>query len=173
MSLFGPEDLAGPARVARLSRRALLAAAAAAPWASISPGLAAPTTHRVRPGDPDWPNAAAWRALGERLQGALEPVSMPDLSGPAGARLASNPYYIGEQPALTQSSGWIDAWQSAPSPYVVRAKSAQDVSTALGFAARRRIRVAVRGGAHSYLGRFERGRIAAGLDPIPGRDRPP
>src|SRR5271170_7881606 len=39
-----------------------------------------------------------------------------------------NPFFIGDQPWGTQSTGWADAWISAPSVYAVAAKTAADVS---------------------------------------------
>ncbi|WP_374574774.1 FAD-binding protein [Phenylobacterium sp.] len=63
-----------------------------------------------------------------------------------------NPYFIGDQPGLTQSSGWVDAWTSAPSAYVVKARDAADVAKAIGFASAHRLRLVVKGGGHSYLG---------------------
>jgi hypothetical protein len=30
-----------------------------------------------------------------------------------------NPFYIGDQPGGTQSTGWVDAWMAAPSVYAI------------------------------------------------------
>ncbi|MGE5149069.1 MAG: FAD-binding oxidoreductase, partial [Rhodospirillaceae bacterium] len=59
---------------------------------------------------------------------------------------------IGDSPALTQTSGWADAWVSTPSAYAVPARSAADVAAAVNFARTHRLRVAVKGGGHSYQG---------------------
>jgi FAD/FMN-containing dehydrogenase len=64
----------------------------------------------------------------------------------------NNPYYIGEQPALTQSSGWLDAWTSAPSVYAVVVANTADVVAAVNFARAHQVRLVVKGGAHSYQG---------------------
>jgi FAD/FMN-containing dehydrogenase len=112
----------------------------------------AATLRRVRPGQPGWPSADKWAALGRSVGGRLRPVVMPSLNGPAAAKALANPFYIGDQPALTQSSGWLGAWTSAPSAYVVRAEQTSDVAEAVRFAAANRLRLVVRGGGHSYLG---------------------
>jgi len=54
-------------------------------------------------------------------------VTMPDLSDPAIFKLLDDPFYIRDQPGLTQSSGWLDAWRSAPSAYVVAAETAGEL----------------------------------------------
>jgi FAD/FMN-containing dehydrogenase len=64
-----------------------------------------------------------------------------------------NPYYISNQPALTQTTGWADAWTSAPSVYAVEASKTADVVAAVNFARNHNLRLVVKGGAHSYQGR--------------------
>jgi FAD/FMN-containing dehydrogenase len=63
-----------------------------------------------------------------------------------------NPYDIGDQPALTQTSGWVDAWTSAPSVYAVTAVETADVVAAVNFARAHNLRLVVKGGGHSYQG---------------------
>jgi FAD/FMN-containing dehydrogenase len=63
-----------------------------------------------------------------------------------------NPYYIGDQPALTQTSGWLDAWTSAPSAYAITAEKTADVVAGVNFAREHNLRLVVKGGGHSYLG---------------------
>ena len=63
-----------------------------------------------------------------------------------------NPYYIGDQPALTQASGWAEAWTSAPSVYAVAAAETADVVAAVNFARKNNLRLVVKGGGHSYQG---------------------
>lgn len=63
-----------------------------------------------------------------------------------------NPYYIGDQPGLTQTLGWVDAWATQPSVYAVAARSAQDIAAAVTFARENDLRLVVKGGGHSYQG---------------------
>ncbi len=63
-----------------------------------------------------------------------------------------NPYYIGDQSALTQTCGWVDGWTSQPSAYAVVAHSTQDVVHAVKFARENNLRLVVKGGGHSYQG---------------------
>ena len=111
-----------------------------------------PPASRPKPGDPAWPAAAAWDLLNRQVGGRLEAVTMPVLDSITASKLLTNPYYLGSQAALTQSSGLVDGWRSSPSAYVVRAKNAADVSAAVRFAAATGVRLVVKGGGHSYLG---------------------
>jgi FAD/FMN-containing dehydrogenase len=63
-----------------------------------------------------------------------------------------NPYYIGEHPGLTQTSGWVDGWTSQPSAYAVVARQTTDVVAAVNFARENKLRLVVKGGGHSYHG---------------------
>jgi FAD/FMN-containing dehydrogenase len=122
---------------------------------------AAAPFRRVRPSDPGWPSAEAWASLKERVGGRLIPVP-PILAPCAGApdspacaariEEMTNPYFIGEQPGGTQTSGWLDAWTAAPSAWAVAPKSAADVAVAVNFARDNRLRLVVKGGGHSYQG---------------------
>jgi hypothetical protein len=67
-------------------------------------------------------------------------------------RSLKNPYAAGDNVALTQTTGWADAWTSQPSTYAVRAESAADVAATVNFARENRLRLVVKGGGHSYLG---------------------
>lgn len=114
--------------------------------------LAQPLRTRARMGDPAWPGPAAWSKLGEAVGGRLAPVTLPGLAPADAERLYRNPYYIRDQAGLTQSSGRIDGWRSAPSAFVVRARGSHDVEVAVRFAARHNVRLVVKGGGHSYVG---------------------
>ena len=140
-----------PARVRRRGVLAALAGLAGASLLRIRPATAA-GLRRVRPGMDGWPTDQAWAALSREVGNRLEPVERPTLSASEAPKQLANPFYLGDQPGLTQASGWLDAWRSAPSAYVVRATSAQDISSALRFAAAHRLRLVVKGGGHSYLG---------------------
>ncbi|WP_341319462.1 FAD-binding protein [Paraburkholderia sp. IMGN_8] len=120
-----------------------------------------PTLRRSRPGDPSWPSAQAWQDLNRAVGGRMSPVTSPLATcaeSPASAacldvfKHLKNPYYIGDTPALTQTSGWLDAWTSAASAYVVAAANAQDVARTVDFAREHRLRLVVKGGGHSYQG---------------------
>jgi FAD/FMN-containing dehydrogenase len=140
----------------RLMRRrfvggSLSLASAAILHALSAKAVTAPVS-RARPGMPGWPADADWASLKEEAGGRLSLVRPPDFDDPAVRELLSNPFYVGDQPGLTQSSGWLDAWQSSPSVYVVAAESTSDVAAAVRFARAHNIRLVVRGGGHSYLG---------------------
>lgn len=118
-------------------------------------------THRVRPSDPLWPSAESWAKLRAAVGGnLLEPRALfadcqSDADGAACAEVRKNirnPFYIGDQPAGTEVSGWLDAWTPAPSAYAVKARNAADVAAAVNFARENNLRLVVKGGGHSYLG---------------------
>lgn len=137
-----------------MRRRHFLAASLALAGSSVA-GLTSATgtpVSRVRPGTPGWPSEAQWESLKQAVGDRLAPVALPDLADPVVRELLANPFYLGDQPGLTQNSGWLDAWRSAPSAYVVAAESATDVAAAVRFAGDHNLRLVVRGGGHSYLG---------------------
>ena len=63
-----------------------------------------------------------------------------------------NPFYLGDQPGITQTLGWVDAWTTAPSVYAVAAATASDIAAAVNFARENHLRLVVKGGGHSYQG---------------------
>ena len=150
-----------------MHRRSLLTGAAAWPLVVLlSPALpaaqaSAPLRRRVRPGDAAWPTAASWRQLNEAVGGSLiavhplftacekEPGAAACVEAAANIR---NPFYVGDQPAGTQVSGWLDAWAPAPSVHALKARDAADVVAGVNFARRNRLRLVVKGGGHSYQG---------------------
>ncbi|HEX5184787.1 MAG TPA: FAD-binding protein [Allosphingosinicella sp.] len=140
-----------------VSRRALLGTAVSLPAAALAASapaalLARAPFERVRPGMAGWPSRAQWDALGHAVGGRLISGAPPTLDPTQAPALLSNPFFLGDQPGLTQSSGWVDAWRSQPSVWAVRAESAADVAAAVRFAAAHRLRLVVKGGGHSYLG---------------------
>ena len=112
----------------------------------------ASASSRVRPGEPGWPSDEEWSALNRATNGRLSRVTLPKLDGPDAKTLLSNPFFIGDEPGLTESSGWLDAWRSSPSAYAVTAESAADVAAAVRFASAHNLRLVVKGRGHSYLG---------------------
>jgi FAD/FMN-containing dehydrogenase len=149
-----------------MKRRDLLAGLAAAFLSPLSPGSRAAVSRsgatRLRPGDPAWPSAAQWaelrRETGGRAMRASSPLSLCQ-GAPDGASCGEvfkelkNPYYIGDQVGLTQTTGWVDAWTFQPSVYAVAAETTADVVAAVNFARNNHLRLVVKGGGHSYLGR--------------------
>jgi FAD/FMN-containing dehydrogenase len=130
----------------------MVAAPVAGALAAVGGAASAAVRQRVRPGKPGWPADADWARLSETVGGRLAPVAVPHLDPTADAKLLTNPFYLGDEPAFTQSAGWLNAWTSAPSAYVVKARDANDVAAAVRFAAAHKLRVAVKGGGHSYFG---------------------
>lgn len=135
----------------RFIRNSLALAGAAALRTGPAVG-AAVARSRVRPGMLGWPSAADWASLDTAVGGRLSPVTAPKLDTPAARKLLGNPFYLATEPGLTESSGFLDAWRSSPSAYVVAAESAADVATAVTFAKARNLRLVVRSGGHSYFG---------------------
>jgi FAD/FMN-containing dehydrogenase len=150
-----------------MNRRRLLQVIAAFPllrglWRSaVAPAAAASPPSRVRPGDPAWPSQAEWDQLSKDVGGRLIKVQSPLAvcidapSDPACAQVfkeLKNPYYLGDEVALTQSLGWVDAWTSRPSVYAVAAETTADVVATVNFARQHNLRLVVKGGGHSYFG---------------------
>jgi len=144
-----------------MNRRAFLNAVGSAALLRMLPqGSARTTFRRRRPSDASWPSPSAWKQLNDVVDGNLSPVSSP-LSvlkaDPAGAakrvwQNLKNPYYIGDEPGLTQTLGLVDAWTTAPSVYAVAARNAHDIAAAVNFARDNDLRLVVKGGGHSYQG---------------------
>lgn len=125
-------------------------------------GASAATTglrSRVRPGDPAWPKPAQWEQLKDAVGGRLQALHSPfeacsaqNAACQEALAQIKNPFYLGDQPALTQTSGWVDAWTSHPSAYAVAVENTQDVVAAVNFARKHHLRLVVKGGGHSYQG---------------------
>jgi len=127
-----------------MNRRHLLAGATG--LAVLRPTGA--SASRVRPSDLAWPNAAAWEELNRTVDGRLIKVESPTVT----QETLHNPYFIGDQAGMTQTSGWVDAWLSTPSVYAVAAQRTADVVAAVNFAREHNLRLVIKGGGHSYLG---------------------
>jgi FAD/FMN-containing dehydrogenase len=146
-----------------MNRRAFLKAAGSMALLPMLPGrlLADTTVRRCRPGDPLWPSNEAWKRLKSQVGGNLIPVKFPlnvlktDPNSAAAERLKKeirNPYFIADQPGLTETLGWVDAWATKPSVYAVAARNANDIAAAVNFARANDLRLVVKGRGHSYLG---------------------
>jgi hypothetical protein len=123
--------------------------------------LASVKFRRSRPSDSAWPTKAAWKQLHDAVDGNLIRVDFPlaslkrNAADPAAQQLLAdlnNPYFIGDQPGLTQTLGWVDAWATQPSAFAVTARSAEHIATAVRFARDNNVRLVVKGGGHSYQG---------------------
>ncbi len=150
-----------------MKRRSVLAYAGVSPFlhgvaavAAASADRTSSADQRVRPSDPTWPGAAGWEKLSRDVGGHLIKLN-PLIADCANANSAEclaelmalkNPYYVGDQPAGTQSVGWVDAWMSAPSVYAVAARTTADVVAGVNFARENNLRLVVKGGGHSYQG---------------------
>lgn len=143
----------------RINRRRILQAAAGPPFVSAllprsTVSAAALPRSRIRPGDPGWPLEADWTQLGRDVGGNIIKVQSPlaacvGQTGEHCARLfgeLKNPYFLGDEPGLTQTSGWVGAWTSRPSAYAVAVLKTADVVAAINFARARNLRLVVRGG---------------------------
>jgi FAD/FMN-containing dehydrogenase len=125
-----------------------LAATAAAAWPPSR--VEAAVFSRVRPNDAAWPNEGQWAELAKASGGRLAKSTAPEEA--AFNSFSRNPFYRGDTPSLTENAGWLDAWRSEPSAYVIAAESAADVAAAVRFANAHNLRLVVKGGGHSYLG---------------------
>jgi FAD/FMN-containing dehydrogenase len=146
-----------------MKRRAFLKASGAAALLPLCPRelLAGPAAHRLRPSDAGWPSKEAWKKLNDAVGGNLIPVEFPlsaCTSHPDSSECKElfknlkNPYYIGDTPGLTQTLGWVDAWNTKPSVYAIAARNAQDIAAGVNFAREHNLRLVVKGGGHSYQG---------------------
>jgi FAD binding domain len=122
---------------------------------------AAKAMRRNLPGDPAWPSDGEWTQLESAVGGRLVKLTSPldaCAGAPAGAACTElfkelkNPYFIGDNPALTQTCGWADGWTSRASVWMVAAQTTQDVVHAVNFARDHNLRLVVKGGGHSYQG---------------------
>lgn len=149
-----------------MKRRTVLQTLAALPFASpfAAGELRRPIglrRSRVRPGGPGWPSAAQWAALGRQVGGQLIRVHSPfqtceraaaDRTCRYAIEHLHDPYYLRDEPGLTQLSGYAGAWMCAPSVYAVRARNAADIAAAVRFARDHRVLPVIKGGGHGYQG---------------------
>jgi len=134
-----------------MQRRELIRLVSGASIAAVGqPGVAFPKTR----------TKANWRSLEERLGSRLITVCSPlkecARSGGQGADAlfakCKNPYFLGDEPGLTQTFGWTDAWTSRASDRAILAETSSDVAATVDFARREGVRLVIKGGGHSYFG---------------------
>lgn len=138
-----------------ISRRGLLLAGAGLAAGVLPSPQAEAQVKSAETAGPNWP------VLERQVSGRLVTPDWPldrCLAGSGGEDCAAffesarNPYFLGDNPALTQTLGWVDAWQSQPSDKVLEAASAADIAAAIRFARDQGVRLVVKGGGHSYTG---------------------
>src|SRR5579884_2290844 len=125
----------------------------------LQSSAAAAVTSMVRPTDavaelaPDW--TALRRLVGDRLISIRSPLVKCAKNHGAGSETLftalKNPYFLSDEPSLTQTLGWVDAWTSRPSLKGVAAINAADVAAAVKFARHFEIAPVIKGGGHSYF----------------------
>jgi FAD/FMN-containing dehydrogenase len=130
-------------------------------WPYRAAAAATTLIRRVRPGDAGWPKPEMWQKLKDLVGGSLIEVQPLFASCKSDQKSSAcletvqnvrNPFWVADQPAGTETSGWLDAWTPAPSVYAIAARDAADVAAAVTFAREHKLRLVVKGGAHSYQG---------------------
>lgn len=126
-------------------------------WTTTIPQIISKFNHkRVRPSDAAWPSLEKWEQLKNSLTGDLIKIESPfKVCGMKGDKAPcatlfknlKNPYFIGDNPALTQTLGWFKGWKSEPSAYAVAAQNVADVAAAVNFARIHNLRLVIKGGA--------------------------
>lgn len=141
-----------------MDRRTLLKGVAATAAITSNPHLAVASS--VNRPNTKAPNTRVWSELDRQVGGRLIKIQSPlevcaeanGIGSQALFRDLKNPYYLGDEPGLTQTLGWIDAWTSRASSYAVAAEKPEDISAAIDFTRAHRLRLVVKGGGHSYFG---------------------
>lgn len=121
-----------------------------------------PVANYCLPNQNCWPKAAEWDELKKKVNGHLFKGNSPLTPCRKDAKSSAchtvltevkNPFFLESQSGATQSTGWIDAWESKTSSYVVAAENAQEIAHAVNFARTHHIKLVVKGTGHDYLGR--------------------
>lgn len=109
-----------------------------------------------------WPKEIQWNTLKKQVNGHLYKgispltpciVNVKSKLCDKILQQVKNPFYLESQPGSTQSNGWVGAWNSQTSAYVVAAENAQEIASAVQFARTHHIKLVVKGTGHDYLGR--------------------
>ncbi|MBI2809847.1 MAG: FAD-binding oxidoreductase [Candidatus Melainabacteria bacterium] len=103
-----------------------------------------------------WPTQAEWELLNQSVGGRLikvdSPLAKASLS-PTELKDLEDPFVIEEYPWGTQSTGWMNGWSTAASPYAVAVQNVNDIVAAVKFAKQHNVKLVVKGTGHDYLGR--------------------
>ena len=115
-----------------------------------------------KPSQSCWPNVNEWQKLNQQVEGRLitpgayiKPCQIDSKSQACQETLKSisNPFILEDQSGATQSTGWLNAWNSSPSNYVVAAKNTQDIVQAVNFARIHNLKIVIKNTGHDYIGR--------------------
>lgn len=93
-----------------------------------------------------------WKELSDRITPGAFLNNIPDNVIQIKNRI-DNPFLLQNYSWGTQSTGWLHAWEIAPSPYVVAARKTQDIVEAVNFAREHNLKLVVKGTGHDYIGR--------------------
>jgi len=119
-------------------------------------------TNYCQPNESCWPKQEEWKKLKDKVHGRLlssesylEPCKTDPQSSACITALknSKNPFFVEAQSEATQFTGWLNAWNSAPSPYVIAAQNAEDIVAGVNFARQHHLRIVVKGTGHDFLGR--------------------
>lgn len=101
------------------------------------------------------PPASEWEKLNQAVGGRLiyqkNPFTLSQIDEIV--KIYQNPYLVQEQPWGTELTGWLQAWATVASPYVLAAQNTDDIVAAVNFARKHKVKLAIKGCAHDYLGR--------------------
>jgi hypothetical protein len=156
-SMAHDTEMSSPRKFNR--RNVLKSAVAATAGVPLLSGLVGQGVAHAKPvggrGSGAIPTKAQWRELKKSVNGHLVRPKLPwgPNAKPAVFRKLKNPFWNEENPGAYMSTGYFTAWTAVASLYAVAATSAKEIATAVDFARKHDVRIAVKGTGHDYLGR--------------------